>query len=292
MSLLDANLSWIVAAWLVGVCVLSLRIIAGWIRAQQLRRCRVEPPSPAWQERLVQLARQLGITRAVQLLQSHLVRVPTMVGHLKPVILLPAAALTGLAPQQIESILAHELAHIRRYDYMVNLVQVVIETLLFYHPAVWWVSRRVRIERENCCDDLAIELCGDRFGYIRALVSLEELRDAPATRLAVAWQGTSLLDRVRRLLGVPAPQGESVRWAAGPVVLLAGIMTIAFLLAPALWAESPDASAEKEAAARSRDPWQHYLVKDKSKNAAGEEVLQVRYALPKEFQEDGKPKPP
>ena len=90
-----------------------------------------------------------------------LVDVPTVIGWLRPVVLVPASALAGMTPQQLEAILAHELAHIRRHDYLVNLLQTLVETLLFYHPAVWWLSRRIRIERENCCDDLAVSLCGD-----------------------------------------------------------------------------------------------------------------------------------
>ncbi len=179
-AFVESNVAWIVAAWVAGVCVLSLRIVGSWIRAQGLRRFETDPPPAGWDARLADMARRLGLHKPIQLLQSRLARVPTVLGHLRPVILLPVAALTGLMPQQIEAILAHELAHIRRHDYLVNLLQVLAETVLFYHPAVWWMSRRIRIERENCCDDMAIDLCGDRFGYIRALVSMEELRDVPA----------------------------------------------------------------------------------------------------------------
>ena len=105
---------------------------------------------------------------------------PTVIGWLKPVVLLPASALAALTPQQLEAILAHELAHIRRHDYLVNLLQTLVETLLFYHPAVWWLSRRIRIERENCCDDLAVSLCGDPVAYAAALADLEALRSSTA----------------------------------------------------------------------------------------------------------------
>ena len=111
---------------------------------------------------------------------------PTVIGWLKPVVLLPASALAGLTPRQLEAILAHELAHIRRHDYLVNLLQTLVETLLFYHPAVWWLSRRIRVERENCCDDLAVSLCGDPVAYAAALADLEGSahveRDARARR--------------------------------------------------------------------------------------------------------------
>ena len=121
------------------------------------------------------------------------------IGWLKPVILIPTSALAGLSPLQLEAILAHELAHIRRHDYLVNLLQTLVETLLFYHPAVWWVSKQIRIERENCCDDLAVSLCGDPILYAQALADLEHLRGA-GTNLVLAANGGSLLHRVKRLL--------------------------------------------------------------------------------------------
>ena len=99
-----------------------------------------------------------------------------LIGWLRPVILFPASALTGLSAEQLEALLAHELAHIRRYDYLVNLLQTTVETLFFYHPAVWWVSAQVRQEREHCCDDLAVAACGDVLTYARALTALEQLR--------------------------------------------------------------------------------------------------------------------
>src|SRR5262249_62123234 len=130
-------------------------------------------------------------------------------GWLHPVILLPASTLTGLSPGQIESILAHELAHIRRHDYLVNLLQSLVETLLFYHPGVWWVSRRIREERELCCDDLAVGVVGGPVLYAEALCRLERAR-GEAAALAVAASGGSLLARITRLVGA-APRGHDQR---------------------------------------------------------------------------------
>jgi TonB family protein len=125
---------------------------------------------------------------------------PSVVGWIEPVVLLPAATILGLTPQQLEAVLAHELAHILRYDYLVNMLQTVVETLLFYHPAVWWASARIRQERELCCDDLAVESCGDALCYARALTRLERLR-AAAPRLALSSAGGPLLYRIQRLAG-------------------------------------------------------------------------------------------
>ena len=105
-----------------------------------------------------------------------MVDVPTVVGWLRPAVILPVAALANLSPAQVEAVLAHELAHIRRHDYLVNLFQTLAETLLFYHPAVWWLSARIRTEREHCCDDVAVAVSGDAVGYARALAELEAWR--------------------------------------------------------------------------------------------------------------------
>src|SRR5207245_639661 len=147
--------------------------------------------------------------------RSALVEVPTLIGCLRPVVLLPASTLAGLSPAQLEALLAHELAHVRRLDYLVNLGQTTAETLLFYHPAVWWVSHRMRVEREHCCDDAAVAVCGDAVGYARALAELEGRRTL-APVLAVAADGGSLWSRVARLVGGPPPHlSRSSRWVAG-----------------------------------------------------------------------------
>jgi len=182
------------------------------------------PVEDGWDVIATRLSRRLHIARTVRLLRSTLVEVPTVIGWMKPVILLPASALSGLNPHQLEAILAHELAHIRRHDYLVNLLQTVVETLLFYHPAVWWLSRRIRAERENCCDDLAVNLCGDPFTYAQALADLEELR-GPDRRFVMAADGGSLVQRVRRVLGAPSHEGRAPGWlaASASVLVLVGI---------------------------------------------------------------------
>jgi hypothetical protein len=142
--------------------------------------------------------------------------------------------LSGLTPRQVEAILAHELAHIRRHDYLVNLLQTVVETLLFYHPAVWWLSHRIRVERENCCDDLAVSLCGDPVAYAAALAELEGLRSSNRT-LALAATGGSLLHRVKRLLGAPSHAGRAPGWlAAGLAVMVLSVLSASAMNTDAL----------------------------------------------------------
>jgi hypothetical protein len=218
----------LILVWIAGVSMLSLRLLTGWIWVQRLRTRGNAPAADRWQQMAGRLSRRLHIGRAITLLESTLVEVPTVIGWLKPVVLLPASALAALSPQQLEAILAHELAHIRRHDYLVNLLQTLVETVLFYHPAVWWLSRRIRIERENCCDDLAVSLCGDPVAYAHALADLESLRPVPSAfrrkhddHIAMAATGGSLLERVRRLLGAPSSHtGRAPAWLAGSVALL------------------------------------------------------------------------
>jgi hypothetical protein len=223
------------AGWLLGVILLSIWNGMGWVRVRRMARMEVRAVEEGWLVRLSELKARMGIGRAVALLESARVQVPTVIGWLKPVILVPASVFSGLSPRQLDAVLAHELAHVRRHDYLINLLQTLVETLLFYHPAVWWVSRQVRIERESCCDDLALEVCGDRLGYARALAALEELR---APRLSLAANGGELLARIRRLAGVPSPSsGRSSAW-------LAGGLAVAFLLsAAAVHSARPEAPA-------------------------------------------------
>ena len=223
-------LPYAVVVWLVGVFALSLWHLGGWAQLQRLRRQMVKKVTPALKAKLQQLSNALGIRETVDLVESALVQVPTVVGHLKPIILLPASALTGLSPEQIEAILAHELAHIKRHDYLVNMLQTVVEVLGFYHPAVWWVSHKIKVERENCCDDLAVSISGDRVAYVKALTSMEEVRTSQLG-LAIAASGGSLFDRIRRLLGKdPANEGR-INWLPSVIAVLIGALLIPTALA-------------------------------------------------------------
>jgi beta-lactamase regulating signal transducer with metallopeptidase domain len=208
-----------VPLWLVGVLALFSRLVAGWLMVERIRRAAARQVSAAWLSRVRIMADRLGVTRPVRIVESAVVSGPMVAGWLRPVILLPASALTGLAPAQLEAVIAHELAHIRRHDYLVNLLQTTVETLLFYHPASWWISRQIRVERENCCDDIAVEMCGDRLTYARALADLEQMRGSDM-ELALAATGGSLIYRIRRLLGrSSADQDHSPTWAVVCAVL-------------------------------------------------------------------------
>ncbi len=189
----------IVTVWCIGVLIFALRPVVGWYTLRRLRRVGTVPVPKGVQLVLERTAEQLHLRPLVHVLQSTLVKVPVATGYFRPVILLPVSIVSGLPIAQLEAILAHELAHIRRYDYLINLLQTLVETLFFYHPAVWWMSRLIRCERENCCDDIAVAVTGNRIEYGRALLALEELR-GPTTSLAMSAlrrlpAGTSASDR-------------------------------------------------------------------------------------------------
>jgi beta-lactamase regulating signal transducer with metallopeptidase domain len=220
---LEALRPWALSVWFAGVLFLSVRFLGGLAAARRLIRRGTRPAPRAWQEALAGIAARLSIARPVRLLESAVVKVPTAIGAFRPVILFPATVFLGLPTRGLEALLAHELAHVRRHDYLVNVLQTVAETLLFYHPAVWWVSARVRVEREQCCDDLAIAATGDPRSYARALMRLEEMRGA-APALAVAAGGGDLWKRIVRLLTQRPAEGD------GPAGWLAGALALAMLV--------------------------------------------------------------
>jgi beta-lactamase regulating signal transducer with metallopeptidase domain len=222
----ERALPWLVVAWVGGVGLFSARLIGGWRLTARLRSVAVGPAPREWQQTLEALIRRLRVSAPVRLLTSSLVAVPTVVGWLRPVILVPVEALTGLPIEQVQALLAHELAHIRRHDYLVNIVQSIAEAVLFYHPAVWWVSDQIRTERELCCDDLAVAASGDVLVYARALADLESHRRA-RLKAALAADGGSLVNRIRRLVGQSQPlshtlPGPGAAWAL-TVLWVAGI---------------------------------------------------------------------
>ncbi len=243
----EQHLPWLVLAWLLGVGVSSVRLLSGWLRLQRWVADAVPAPLE-WQERLDRLATRLGMRHAVHLLQTAAVDAPAAVGWLRPVVLLPASALTGLSALQLELVLAHELAHVRRYDFAVNLLQTLLETLLFYHPAVWWVSHVIRVEREHCCDDIAAGASGNPLTYARALTALEALRVLPLQASpALSALGGSLPERVHRLVRASGARCSS-RWAAGASVLtLVSSLAVAAPLVSLVLPERTSASTRVEA---------------------------------------------
>jgi beta-lactamase regulating signal transducer with metallopeptidase domain len=208
----DGLLPVIVFIWLAGVTVLLARMAGGLWHVRRLQVGSLAAPPSRWRAATERIASRLGLRVAIHVVESALVDAPMVVGWMRPVILLPIAALSNLTPAQVEAILAHELIHIRRHDYIVNVAQTVAETLMFFHPGVWWVSGQIRVEREHCCDDVAVQVCGDAVEYAAALAELEAWRSR-GTTLALAAVNGSLTGRVRRLLKVPVGhEARSLSW--------------------------------------------------------------------------------
>lgn len=215
-----AYLPWLTLVWMLGVAVFYARHLAAWISVGRLRRRGVCGAGGEWQRLVARLSAVIDVSRTVQLLESCFVDAPIVMGHLRPVILLPIGLLAGLPPAHVEAILLHELAHVRRHDYLVNLLQRFVEGLFFYHPAVWWISSVVRAERENCCDDVAVAVSGDAHGYASALAVLEVNRQS----MVVAATGGSVVMRIQRLL---YPKKSAAGWSSFvATVLLMGTATM------------------------------------------------------------------
>jgi beta-lactamase regulating signal transducer with metallopeptidase domain/sporulation protein YlmC with PRC-barrel domain/uncharacterized protein YnzC (UPF0291/DUF896 family) len=227
-SLSQQALPLLVEFWLAGVLFFSLRTAGSLIYLERLRRAASVSVGPALLAKCRGLQARLGLNRVIQFCECRWLDAPAVIGWFKPIVLLPVRALTGLTEDQIEAVIAHELAHIRRFDSFVNLFQVLVESLLFFHPAVWWLNKRVRIEREHCCDDVALAACGNHLGYARALTTMEEWRATPA--LSVAANGGPLAARISRILGLRhASETRTAGLGAGFVSFSAAVIAASLL---------------------------------------------------------------
>ena len=223
---------WALPVWLVGVVACSLRLVLASAQAVVLRR-RSDPEEGEIAATVARLAARIGLRRSVAVRLSMRTDSPATLGLLRPVILLPPAVALGVTPQQLEALLAHELAHIRRHDYLINLLQLLVETLFFYHPAIWWASKRIRIERELCCDDIAVAACGDAVSYAQALTKVARMQIS-RPGLALGATGGPFLQRIQRLLGVTS----STRPACPLWVTLASVVMIVAVMFTGSYAQS------------------------------------------------------
>ena len=233
---LGTLIPWLAPLWIAGVCAFYLRSTAGWLSLYKMRRRKVCDAPGTWQRTLARLAAEMKVSRPVELLESLLADSPVVLGHFRPLVLVPLGFLSGVPPEHVEAILLHELAHIKRADYFVNVGQRLIEGLLFYHPAAWRISHVIRTERENCCDDMVVGLRGDAHGYALALTTLEENRleqQWPGREPSVAATGGNLMKRIKRLL---VPQGPSGIWAP---TLAAMVLMVSATVVLAAWHANP-----------------------------------------------------
>jgi beta-lactamase regulating signal transducer with metallopeptidase domain len=236
---LSQFLPWLDVAWLLGVACLSMRTVCGWRLIHRLRRSALLEAPEVVYVNFVRLCERLGITRQVSLYISQHIQGPLAIGIVRSLVILPASALMALSPEQLEAVLAHELAHVRRADYFWNLIQTMVETLLFFHPAVWWLGRRLRQQRELCCDDVAVESCADPLVYATALLRLEERR-SQRLNLAMAldghrpWSGLSL--RIARILGETNGEKSPRELVPVPLAGICAVFLLVLLPMPQLFA--------------------------------------------------------
>jgi hypothetical protein len=220
-SVISSAQPYVLTAWLVGVAFFGCRLLCGLVGLRQLRRDSL-PMAGELAERVDRLGRGLGMRARKFVKLSGRVTEAMAVGLLRPIVLIPASWATEMPPDMLEAVIAHELAHLRRQDLWINLLQRVVETLLFYHPAVWWLSRRLRAERELCCDELAVAATGRRLEYVQALEHVARQRVALVEPLLTAGirgeRNMRLLQRVRNVLGLSAASERSL-WPAGLLAL-------------------------------------------------------------------------
>ncbi|MDB5146549.1 MAG: hypothetical protein JWQ57_569 [Mucilaginibacter sp.] len=226
-----ANAPMVVLLWFVFFLFRSVRMMRGLMFIHVAKHRQVSEPVGYWKNRVELLCEKLQLKRAVRLLESGYVKMPMVIGHLKPVILIPVGLLAGLPPEQVEAILLHELAHIRRHDYIVNFLQTIAETVFFFNPGLLWISTLLRDERENCCDDIALAQTKNKREFIQALISFKE-HSLYGANYAVAFPGkkNQLLQRVSRILGnknKTVTSGEKAFLISGVMLLSAIVATAA-----------------------------------------------------------------
>lgn len=234
----DRAMPWIVSLWLVGASVFCLRLLGGWYYLVGLRR-RAQVISDAWATRLQTLATQLGIQRPVVLAESSEIHAPAVVGWLKPVVLIPVGMFAGLSTEQVEAIFIHELAHIRRHDYLINLLQSLVEALLFYNPFVWLLSSWMRREREHCCDDAVVAQHHSARAYVLALTALEQQRIQTSLAPSLLGQRHELFNRIQRLMEKSVQQPQHRERMIPVVLLVIGLICASWLTINASQRQSP-----------------------------------------------------
>ena len=212
---LQNNLDVFVMIWLVGTTLLLLRLVVGFTHVQSLKVQQVHPISADIQALMNTLLEKTQMPATIKLLESARATVPMTIGWIKPVVLLPVGIASGLTIKQLEAILAHELAHIKRYDYLVNIFQNFVEILFFFHPVTWFISGKVRDERENCCDDFAVEICGDSLVLAKALTQVASFQQQPRLAMAFGAKRQTFMDRIKRIIGINDSKPMSYgNWAA------------------------------------------------------------------------------
>lgn len=229
MYLWNSYAAQIVLVWFLIICAKAIQLMAGLHTVYYLKNTSVFSAGSVWEDKVNELSAKLGITQSIKLLQSGIAKVPMVAGHLKPIILIPLGMLNGLTTTEVEAILCHELAHVKRRDYLINILQSLIEIIFFFNPAVLWVSRLIKEERENCCDDLALSCTSNKKEYIKALISCQEFQfNVPEYAMGIKGKRSQLLERVSRMV---FNQSSSLNKMEKTILTLVLISTLIFTAA-------------------------------------------------------------
>ncbi|QHS60059.1 M56 family metallopeptidase [Chitinophaga agri] len=253
----------LVAIYVAGVAVMTIKLTADLLQLQQIRKKQVFPIDEIWAHHLDKLKTQLRIPRKVKLLISQYIQVPVMIGFLKPVILMPAAMFNNLTAEQLEAILVHELAHIKRNDYLLNIFQSIVETILFFNPFIWWISKNIRLEREHCCDDIVLKHQVQPLHYAKALVALEEYRlTVNALAMAAADNKQHLFHRIKRIMEMKTKNINYTQKLLAVMIIAVGLVSIAWLNPP-----------RKEEKAEKKEATKENVLSSPVKSVAGTPIL-------------------
>ena len=228
-ALIGQHMGVVSALWLIGALAFMLRTVAGYWYIGFIRET-AQPIGASWQQHVNELAERLNIRRFVEVAQSELINAPVVLGYLKPVIMIPVGMFSGLTTDQLEAIFVHELMHIRRRDYLVNIAQTVLEAMYFYNPFVWILSANIRREREHCCDDGVVNNHGNAIAYVRALATLEEVRlSRSGMALSLAEDKNQLLQRIKRIMEKSVQKYSSRDRFVPAILLVIGLMCASWL---------------------------------------------------------------
>jgi bla regulator protein BlaR1 len=220
----------LVALYGIGITIMSIKLVVDVQQLQQIRKKQVIPIDVLWEKYLQQLTEKLHIPRKVKLMVSQSLQVPVMIGFFKPLILLPMAMVNNMSEDQLEAILLHELAHIKRNDYLLNIFQSIAETILFFNPFIWWISKNIRLEREHCCDDLVISSSVQPLHYAHALVALEEYRlNSNPLAMAAADNKQHLFYRIKRIMEMKTKNLNYSQKILAILIIATGFLSIAWL---------------------------------------------------------------
>ncbi|MEE2971863.1 MAG: M56 family metallopeptidase [Planctomycetota bacterium] len=252
-SVTPSSVSIVGCCWLIGGILMTIRLSRQMFAARRLRRSGTIPPPAVWRRTFEELERELGIGRGTEMMVSRIVDSPMVVGWFRPIVLVPVSTFTSLTPEQIRSLLIHELTHLSRGDHLLNMFLSLVEVVLFFHPVTWWISHRIRSEREDSCDDRVIEVTGSPRHLAEALLGLETLRsaDSPSTT-TISAHGGRLMHRIHRLFAPNLAAPRRGNWRIASTCLFASILGGACLLPSATTAHAQDRGIDRMENAESR----------------------------------------